>query len=203
MTTPTSLYSSDYGYHAGSVLYRGHFTAKGEEKSLYLSTQGGYAYGHSVWLDSTYIGSWQGNPAIQNYHQILHFPQSLQGDEHYVLTILIDNLGLDLNFELNTNTMKSPRGLLDYDLSGHNSWKITGNLGGEQYREHSRGPLNKGSTFVERQGYHLSGALNSTKAEWQTRTPQEGLSAAGVGLFATTFSLDYPQGYDIPTSVVQ
>ncbi|KAK6813900.1 hypothetical protein RU639_010546 [Aspergillus parasiticus] len=207
LTTPTSLYSSDYGYHAGSVLYRGHFTANGEEKYLYLSTQGGYAYGHSVWLNSTYLGSWQGNPAIQNYNQTLRFPQSLQEDDHYVLTILMDNLGLDLNFELNTNTMKSPRGLLDYDLSGHDSksdvsWKITGNLGGEQYRDHSRGPLNEGSTFVERQGYHLPGALNSTKAGWQTRTPQEGLSAAGVGLFATTFSLDYPQGYDIPTSVV-
>ncbi|KAE8317764.1 glycoside hydrolase superfamily [Aspergillus transmontanensis] len=207
LTTPTSLYSSDYGYHAGSVLYRGHFTANGEEKYLYLSTQGGYAYGHSVWLNSTYLGSWQGNPAIQNYNQTLRFPQSLQEYDHYVLTILVDNLRLDLNFELNTNIMKSPRGLLDYDLSGHDSksdvsWKITGNLGGEQYRDHSRGPLNEGSTFVERQGYHLPGALNSTKAGWQTRTPQEGLSAAGVGLFATTFSLDYPQGYDIPTSVV-
>ncbi|KAE8423224.1 beta-galactosidase, domain 2-domain-containing protein [Aspergillus pseudocaelatus] len=145
--------------------------------------------------------------AIQNYNQTLQFPQSLQRDEHFVLTVLVDNLGLDLNFELNTNTMKSPRGLLDYDLSGHDSksdvsWKITGNLGGEQYRDHGRGPLNEGSVFVERQGYHLPGALNSTKAGWQARTPQEGLSAAGVGIFATTFSLDYPQGYDIPTSVV-
>ncbi|KAE8367778.1 glycoside hydrolase superfamily [Aspergillus caelatus] len=154
------------------------------------------------------------------FRQVVHFGEHLnvyvlwwnEAYRYWVMDLpASDPLGLDYGYHagsvLNTNTMKSPRGLLDYDLSSHDSksdvsWKITGNLGGEQYRDHGRGPLNEGSVFVERQGYHLPGALNSTKAGWQARTPQEGLSAAGVGLFATTFSLDYPQGYDIPTSVV-
>lgn len=44
--------------------------------------------------------------------------------------------------------MKAPRGVLDYSLSGHEksdiSWKITGNLGGEDYQDRTRGPLNEG-----------------------------------------------------------
>jgi len=39
LTTPVSLYSSDYGYHTGSFLYRGHFTATGSETTLYLATR--------------------------------------------------------------------------------------------------------------------------------------------------------------------
>ncbi|KAJ5836522.1 hypothetical protein N7447_002548 [Penicillium robsamsonii] len=100
--------------------------------------------------------------------------------------------------------MKAPRGLLDYSLSGYQSksavtWKITGNFNGEKTVELSRGPLNEGSTFAERQGFHLPGASFEI---WQRRAPRDGLSQPGVGLFATTFNLDYPYGYDIPTSIV-
>ncbi|KAB8221838.1 beta-galactosidase, domain 2-domain-containing protein [Aspergillus novoparasiticus] len=189
LTTPTSLYSSEYGYQPAQ--YCTEATLLLMEKRNICTCLPREAT-HMAILSGSIpptSGPGKGILPFKNYNQTLHFPQSLQGDELYVLTILIGNLGLDLNFELNTNTMKLPRGLLDYDLSGHDSksdvsWKITGNLGGEQ------------------KAYHLPGALNSTKAGWQTRTPQEGLSVAGVGLFATTFSLDYPQRYNIPTSVV-
>ena len=40
LTTPTSLYASDYGYNTGSLLYRGHFVANGNESSFSVSTQG-------------------------------------------------------------------------------------------------------------------------------------------------------------------
>ncbi|KAI9930751.1 hypothetical protein MW887_011508 [Aspergillus wentii] len=202
LTTPVSLYSSDYGYHSGSILYRGHFTATGSEDSLYLSTQGGFAYGHSVWLNSTFLGSWAGSPGVQNYNQTLSV-SDLKNGEEYILTVLVDNLGYDLNFRLNVNTMKSPRGIMDYNLSGHEKndirWKITGNLGGEQYLDHSRGPLNEGSLFAERQGFHLPGGLND---KWEKKSLKDGLSTAGVGFFATEFELQYPDGYDIPTSLV-
>ncbi|OKP12973.1 hypothetical protein PENSUB_1355 [Penicillium subrubescens] len=43
--------------------------------------------------------------------------------------------------------VKNPRGILDYNLSGHYqddiSWKLTGNLGGEDYIDLVRGPLKK------------------------------------------------------------
>ncbi|KAK1807301.1 hypothetical protein LTR12_018353, partial [Friedmanniomyces endolithicus] len=51
-TTPTSLFSQDYGYEVGTLLYRGHFTATGAESTFYVSTQGGGGYAHAIWLTS-------------------------------------------------------------------------------------------------------------------------------------------------------
>lgn len=48
LKTPVSLYSSDYGFHTGSLLYRGHFVANSLEKSFNIQTQGGTAYRTSV-----------------------------------------------------------------------------------------------------------------------------------------------------------
>lgn len=198
--TATSLYASDYGYHTGPLLYRGHFVATGDESSIYLLTEGGYTYGHSVWLNS--LGSWTGSPADMFYNQTLSFPSKLQSGTHYVLTVVVDHMGSDLNFPANVKTFKDPRGILDYDLKGRNkssiSWKITGNLGGEQYRDLSRGALNEGATYAERQGYHLRGAPTST---WEILSPLDGLSQPGVGFFATSFDLHMPTGYDVPLSV--
>lgn len=159
-----------------------------------------------MWLNTTFLGSWIGDPNFQAYNQTLQSPHPLQEGQHYVLTVLVDNLGLDLNAQVNTNKMKSPRGLLDFALNTHVksdiTWKITGNLGGEQYHDHTRGPLNESSMFAERQGYHLPGALAADDAGWEILSPKEGLRNPGVGFFATSFNLDYPEGYDIPSSVV-
>ena len=78
LSTPTSLYAGDYGYHTGSLLYRGSFIADGAESSIYLLTEGGYAYGHSVWLNSTYLGSWAGIDADMFHNQTLSFPEELK-----------------------------------------------------------------------------------------------------------------------------
>jgi hypothetical protein len=51
-TTPTSMYASDYGYHTGSLIYRGHFIANGLESTFFINTTCGDGLGHSVWLDS-------------------------------------------------------------------------------------------------------------------------------------------------------
>ncbi|PYH98013.1 hypothetical protein BO71DRAFT_416628 [Aspergillus ellipticus CBS 707.79] len=205
LTTPTSLYASDYGYNGGSLLYRGKFIANGSETSLYLLTEGGYAYGHSVWLNASHLGSWSGNPASLFANQTLQIP-SLQQGETYTLTVLIEHLGNDENFPANGEFMKDPRGILDYTLHGREkaaiSWKMTGNLGGEHYQDLSRGPLNEGSLFAERKGYHLPGAPTD---QWTRRSPFAGLpegSRPGVGFFATAFDLAVPVGYDAPISVV-
>ncbi|KAF5010992.1 hypothetical protein FDECE_2862 [Fusarium decemcellulare] len=202
LTTPTSLYASDYKFHSGSLLYRGHFTASGSESQLFISTQGGDGFGHSIWLNSTFIGSWAGQSGVASRNQTLRFPQKLKAGAPYVITVLIDHMGLHDNWLADAQEMKEPRGILDYELSGHShqsdvSWKMTGNLGGESYLDHSRGPLNEGSLYVERQGFHLPGApINRWK-----KTALSGPTRAGVGLFATTFDLDLPQGYDIPISL--
>nr|POE72434.1 putative beta-galactosidase a [Quercus suber] len=206
LTTPTSLYASDYGYHTGNLLYRGHFTATGNETSLYLSTSGGSAFGHSVWLNATFVGSFYGGDKYLTYNETYPLPASqkpLKRGQHYVLTVLIDNMGLDEMYDVGGSTMKNPRGILDYSLSGRDknavSWKLTGNLGGEDYRDQTRGPLNEGGLFAERQGYHLPGAPTD---DWETVVggPMSGLTQSGVRFYAASFELDMPAGYDIPLS---
>lgn len=203
LSTPTSLYASDYGYNAGSLIYRGTFTANGSESSIYLLTEVGYAFGYSVWLNSTYLGSWPGSAAEMFHNETLSFQKKLHTGSTYVLTIVIDHMGNDENFPANVQTMKDPRGILDYNLQGREkssiSWKITGNLGGEKYHDLSRGPLNEGALYAERQGYHLPGAPTG---QWVRGSPLQGIKEPGIRFFATSFDLHMPEGYDIPLSVV-
>jgi hypothetical protein len=204
LTTPTSLYASDYGYHTGTLLFRGVFTSTGTESTLYLSTQGGSAFGASVWLDSTFLGSWRGYDAAVDGNNTLTLPNLTSGKK-YTLTVVIDNMGLDEDWTVGTDQMKNPRGILNYNLATRNqsaiSWKLTGNLGGEDYVDLSRGPLNEGGLFVERAGLHLPGALAADAAWKESAGPvTDGISAPGVGFFATEFDLDLPKGYDIPLS---
>jgi Beta-galactosidase jelly roll domain len=124
-------------------------------------------------------------------------------DHSYTRNVIADvtTRGLDEDYVVGTDENKDPRGILNYELSGHKqsdiTWKITGNLGGESYADHSRGPLNEGGTFAERQGYHLPGAPTTS---WEARSPFQGTDKPGVGFFATTFELSAPAGYDIPLS---
>ncbi|KAF2178184.1 glycoside hydrolase family 35 protein [Zopfia rhizophila CBS 207.26] len=210
LTTPTSLYAGDYGYHSGSILYRGHFTATNSCNSITITTQGGLAYGHSIWLDTHFLGSFPGDAEQENHTQTLTFPVLLEEGTKHIITVLIDHMGYNLNFYANGNKFKSPRGILDYSLhssTNHSlpqsaiSWRMAGNLGGESYADKSRGPLNEGALFAERQGFHLPGALTNS-SDWEIRSPMEGIEGAGVGFFTTSFDLDVPKGWDVPLELV-
>ena len=204
LTTPTSLYASDYGYHTGTLLFRGDFTSTGSETSLYLSMQGGSAFGASAWLDSTFLGSWNGYDAAVNGNKTFTLPNLTNG-KAYKITVVIDNMGLDEDWTVGTDQMKNPRGILDYTLATRNqsaiTWKLTGNLGGEDYVDISRGPLNEGGLSIERAGLHLPGAL-SADAGWKDSAGPvaDGIAAPGIGFFATELDLSLPKGYDIPLS---
>lgn len=203
LTTPVSLYGQDYGYNGGSLLFRGHFTATGSENSIYLQTQGGSAFGMSAWLNGTFLGSARGIDAASNANSTFSLPNVASGSS-YVLTVLIDHMGLQENGQGGSSEMKTPRGILNYSLAGRNAsaltWKITGNLHGEDYEDRTRGPLNEGGLFVERQGYHLPGAPTSSWAN-STHGPMTGVTSPGVSFYSTTFDLDMPAGYDIPISI--
>lgn len=157
----------------------------------------------SAWLNSTFIGSYRGIDAASAANTTFTLPNLTSG-KPYVLTVLLDNMGLDENGAAGSSEMKDPRGILDYTLSGQSSsaitWKITGNLGGETYRDRTRGPLNEGGLYAERQGYHLPGAPTST---WTNSSlgPMAGIDAPGVAFYSTTFDLDIPAGYDIPIAI--
>lgn len=117
----------------------------------------------------------------------------------YVLTIIVDNNGLDENWVVGPDEMKRPRGILDYALSGRNqsaiTWRLTGNLGGESYVDKVRGPLNEGGFYAERQGYTQPYPPNRN---WPSGNPETGISKAGVAFYQASLSLDLPRNYDIP-----
>lgn len=200
LTTPTSLYSSDYGFVTGTLLYRGHFIATGKETTFFIETEGGFAFGHSVWLNSTYIGSWTGIAADQTYNQTFTLP-SLTAGKAYVFTIVIDTMGLSENYNIPDDAMKQPRGILDYQLAGRPqsaiTWKMTGNLGGFNYADKARGPLNEGGLYAERQGFYLP---NPPSYSWPSSSPMTGFNSSGVRFYTASFTLDLPHGYDIPLS---
>ncbi|KAH7399870.1 glycoside hydrolase superfamily [Cadophora sp. MPI-SDFR-AT-0126] len=198
LATPTSLYASDYGYNTGALIYRGHFTATGKETTLNLTTQGGNAYGTSVWLGNTYLGSLTGNYPTYIHADIYTLP-SLKAGQKYIITAVIDNNGLNENWWVGGEDMKAPRGIMNYTLTGHPqtaiTWKLTGNLNGEKYIDKARGPLNEGGLFAERQGYHLP---SPPSQDWASGSPLTGTKTAGIAFYTTSFKLDLPAGYDIP-----
>ncbi|GMG01700.1 unnamed protein product [Aspergillus oryzae] len=198
LDTPTSLYSSDYGFHTGYLIYRGHFVANGKESEFFIRTQGGSAFGSSVWLNETYLGSWTGADYAMDGNSTYKLSQ-LESGKNYVITVVIDNLGLDENWTVGEETMKNPRGILSYKLSGQDAsaitWKLTGNLGGEDYQDKVRGPLNEGGLYAERQGFHQP---QPPSESWESGSPLEGLSKPGIGFYTAQFDLDLPKGWDVP-----
>ncbi|KAG4032424.1 hypothetical protein MFRU_007g03270 [Monilinia fructicola] len=203
LKTPTSMYASDYGFHTGSLIYRGYFLSSGNETTFFINTTGGAGFAHSVWLNSTLLGSWIGSGGNQSYAQTLNLPSGLEFGSEYVFTVLIDHMGQDEEAP-GTDAIKFPRGFLDYSLSSHLksdiTWKMTGNFGGEEYIDKSRGPRNEGAIFAERQGYHLP---DPPSEQWEVRNPvTDGVKNAGVGFFTTSFELNVPEGWDIPMGFV-
>lgn len=204
LNTPMSLYGSDYGFHTGTLIFRGKFTATGAEKTFFIITQGGAAYGSSVWLDDHFLGSWVGGYRV-DYASSNYTLPTLSANTTHTLTVVVDNQGLDENWTVGDETSKNPRGIMDYDLDGHAKsdvqWKITGNLGGEDYVDKSRGPLNEGGLYAERAGLHLPGALDADAGWSASGGPvSDGISAPGIGFFGASFDLDMPSGWDIPLS---
>ncbi|RYP72146.1 hypothetical protein DL771_004380 [Monosporascus sp. 5C6A] len=205
LKTPTTLISSDYGYHAGHLIYRGHFTATGNETSVHPSAQGGGGFGHPALVNSTYPGPFPGAAGAESYNQTLSLPAPLKRGVRYVLTVVLDHMGTETNWTPGLDLMKTPRDIMDYAVAGHShkdiAWKLTGNLGGEAYWDAARGPLNEGDTFAERQGYHLP-APPSAAAGWEVASPFEGFGGPGIGFYAASFELDMRAGYDVPLSFV-
>lgn len=213
LTTPTVLWGAEYGFHSGALLTRGHFTATGNESVLYLNVSGGSAFACSAWINSTFLGSWNGAGDVRIANLTLAVPK-LSAGKPYVLIVLTDNMGHNGNWFVGYNEMKTPRGIIGYSFPGHTptgsnatsrapdgiAWKITGNLGGEDFHGGPRGGLNEGGLWIERHGYHLPSAPTSS---WNTSTgPTSALSAPGVTFYTTSFTLAIPSGVDVPLSFV-
>ncbi|KAJ7772210.1 glycoside hydrolase family 35 protein [Mycena metata] len=194
------LYSSEYGFHAGQWVWRGHFT--GNATGVKLSIQGGFSFGYSVFINGQFLGSGQGSSISQTGVDILsptfNFTQAqlVAGDN--VLTIIHDSTGMDEDYNIN-DEHKAPRGIRGYTLLSANDfteWRVAGNIGGENAPDYVRGPYNEGGWWFERVGAHLPGYDDSA---WnKSCTPYTGSAKAGVTAYRTTFELDLPTGSDIP-----
>lgn len=136
--TSVVLYAGDYGYHTGNILWRAHFTSTGSETGFTLNVQGGNAFGYSVWLDQTFLGSWVGDAVHASYEGTFNFPGTgglARGSQH-VITILQDHMGYEEDWTAASDGFKAPRGILSYAFVGGSGtiisvWKVAGNLGGE------------------------------------------------------------------------
>jgi len=195
------LYAGEYGFHAGQWVWRGHFN--GTATGVQLSIQGGFSFGYSVFLNSHFLGSGQGTSHSQQGVDILSptfnftSDQLVPGDN--VLTVIHDSTGLNQDYNVD-DEFKTPRGIRGYKLLSDDGkdftvWKVAGNVGGENAPDHVRGPYNEGGYWFERVGAHLPGYDASS---WQTCTPYDGITKAGVTVYRTTFDLNLPAGSDIP-----
>lgn len=129
------LIAGDYGYHVGNIIWRGRFNATGTETGIYVNLWGGLAFSFSIWLDEVFIGSWEGGARFNDYNSTFRFTDALGKGQEYVLTILQDHMGYEMDPTVAGDMHKKPRGILDYFFTGAQNtsveWKVTGNLGGE------------------------------------------------------------------------
>jgi beta-galactosidase len=118
LTTPTVLWGAEYGFHAGSLVTRGHFVATGSESVLHLNVSGGSGFAFSAWVNSTFIGSWSGAGDVRIANLTLDVPKLSKG-KNYVITVFTDNMGHNGNWNVGFNEMKTPRGIIGYSFPGH------------------------------------------------------------------------------------
>jgi len=136
LSTPTVLFAGEYGYHTGNILWRAHFNATGSETGFQVKLTGGSAFGFSVWLGPTFIGSWVGDAVHSTYEGTFKFPQALKPGQSSVITIVQDHMGYEEDWWAASDSFKEPRGVRSYSFINSPTtqvsvWKVTGNLGGE------------------------------------------------------------------------
>ncbi|MFI6685818.1 beta-galactosidase [Streptomyces sp. NPDC050485] len=187
------LSADDYGFHAGSVWYRGHFAAAGSESGVQVNASTGRGGSYLVWLNGTYLGS-SGDAT----HLFAVPGGVLKAGRDNVLAVLAADMAHEQDWSAN-DSHKQPRGLTAVRLVGSAKqigWRIQGALGGEDLADPVRGPLNTGGLYGERQGMHLPGYPD---AGWSaTSLPDTRTGAAGVSWYRTGFDLYLPQGQDVP-----
>ncbi len=191
------LYADDYGFHTGNVWYRGHFQATGNETGVHLvSDSGGGAQAFSAWINGQFLGSSTTGSAD------FVFPAgSLHEGADNVISVLTVNMGHEEDYN-STDANKTARGLTTASLIGSPTtavtWRIQGNLGGENIQDPVRGPLAYGGLFGEREGWDLPGYPD---ARWNPVTLPASDPRAGVSWYRTTVSLHLPAGQDTSIGV--
>ena len=191
-----ALSADDYGFHAGSIWYRGHFTAAGSESGIQVNASTGKGGSYLVWLNGRYLGS-----SADATHLFAVPGGVLKAGKDNVLAVLAADMAHEQDWSAD-DSHKQPRGLTSVRLVGSAKqigWRLQGALGGEDLVDPVRGGLNTGGLYGERQGMHLPGYPDGG---WPTTSlPDTRAGAAGVSWYRTGFDLDLPQGQDVPLSL--
>ncbi|EPS35567.1 hypothetical protein H072_11078 [Dactylellina haptotyla CBS 200.50] len=197
LTLPV-LFASDYKYYTGNMLYRGYFSSSAAFANI--TVQGGISAGWSAWLNGKFVGGFDGNASIITSTTLLDLSGSKAGSTN-VLTVLTDYVGHDQASQ-GPSGPENPRGILGSQLLDAGKkpltfslWKIQGNAGADQYIDPVRGPMNEGGLYGERLGWHLP---NFDDGDWESGSPLDGVSGAGVKWYNTDFDLNIDKDLDAP-----
>ena len=192
------LFSDDYGFHTGSVWYRGHFTATGAKTAVALNAITGKRGNYLVWLNGRYLGSAAGgteadsDPPLNTRPGPGHFAVPaglLWPGEPATLAVLAQNMGHNDDWIADDNRFRQPRGLVGAAIEGSAapvSWRIQG----AGPIDPVRGPLNNGGLYGERTGWSLPGYDDHAWVAAGSPVP------AGVTWWRTGFRLNLPAGQD-------
>ena len=200
------LFADDYGYHYGSVWYRGRFSATGAETSVDLNAITGKRGTYLVWLNGRYLGSAVGGVEADADSPVNANPgpgsfpvpaNLLKPGKPATLSVLVENMGHNDDWTADDTRFRQPRGLVGASIAGSAapiSWRIQGAQGGENLVDPARGPLNTGGLFGERNGWTLPGFPDHG---WSGISSLTGTPLTpGVTWLRTGFKLDLPRAQD-------
>ncbi|OZJ03275.1 hypothetical protein BZG36_03749 [Bifiguratus adelaidae] len=193
-----ALGADKYGYHVNSLWYRGEFAGGSNVTGITLETQGGTGYGYAVWINGNFSGGFSGNSSVGSDTRT--FAISSNSGKN-VVSVLVFTVGHDEEGGT-SDSFKHYRGLGNATLVGSSetiTWKIQGNLGGEDILDTIRGPLNEGGLYGERAGWHLPGYPGD--ANWTSVSLPHQFGTPQVAWYRTNFTLNAPSGMDVPLGV--
>lgn len=185
------------GFHTGCIWFRGTFDGSSDITGLKITAVSGAGSAWLAWLNGEFLGGFDiGSQELTKL-------SALKTDGENVLSLLLWTTGHEDDWNVD-DAYKSARGFSQAELLGSDakiSWKVQGNLGGEDLADPVRGPYNEGGLYGERKGWHLPDFTGEQDGNWTEASVPETKGRAGVSWYITTFSVKIPKGYDAPLSL--
>jgi beta-galactosidase GanA len=195
------LTADDYGFHQGDVWYRASYSGAGVATTLSMRYGGGGTGILQAWLDGVYLGqnvlaSGVSSPPTAGTATFT-IPTGLRTDGPHTLAIMVSNDGHNEDGGVN-DAQKEGRGLISVAMTGTGgaavnpqiTWRIQGNLGGEDVADPVRGGENNGGLYGERHGWYLPGYPDGN---WTTTSLPASAAMSGTAWYRTRFHFHVPR----------
>ncbi len=180
--------------------YRAAYSGAAAASTLSMTYGGGGAGMLQAWLDGVYLGqnvlaSGQAAPPTTGTATFT-IPVALRTDGPHTLAVMVRNDGHNEDGGVN-DAQKEGRGLISVNLADADqaavtpqiSWRIQGDLGGEDLADPVRGGENNGGLFGERHGWYLPGYPDGG---WTRTSVPASTAMSGTAWYRTTFRLHIP-----------